>query len=202
MSSITATSNTSGTASPLDDLDILVLSEVVSYIGPYHYYFVAMINRRFRERYIEVFPNNRKTSINASTVGYADVCYHSHYQFKYGYYDLRKLCASAAKYGNLPALQYLRSIDCSWGTSTCSNAAKNGHLHILQWAREQDCPWNEETCSSAAENGHLAILKWVRVEVCHQARKKCFRWTTSSRKKVICPWDETTCSSEIGRAHV
>ena len=153
---ITTSSTTSNTASPLDDLDVFILSEIISYIGPYHYYFVAMINRRFRERYIEVFPKNTKTSVNASTVGYADVCYQTKC------YDESKICDSAAKYGSLPALQYLRSINCNWSKYTCSNAAENGHLHILQWARKKVipysrkkvCPWDSETCSNAALNGH------------------------------------------------
>ena len=131
MSVLSYITTTVNTTSPMDGLDALVISEIISFIGPNHYYFIATINHRFQEGYLEVFPNNKKTYINASTVGYADVCYQTKC------YDESKICDSAAKYGSLPALQYLRSINCNWSKYTCSNAAENGHLHILQWARKK-----------------------------------------------------------------
>ena len=191
---ITTTATTSGnddTTSPIDNLDGLLLSEIISFIGPFHYYFIATINRRFQESYLEVFPN-KETTINASTLGYAELCCHSICRLRY--FDSRKLCASAvddtgrklcasaAYHGCLPALKYLRSIDCNWDTSTCSNAAMNDHFHILQWARKQGCPWDTETCCNAAKYGHFHLLQWVR--------------------KNGCRWDDRTCSYAAENGHL
>ena len=75
-------------------------------------------------------------------------------------------CLWAAKAGQLPMLQYLRSMKppYPWNELTYAYAAENGHLDVLQWARSQPepCPWNWRTCAHAAANGHLEMLQWAR----------------------------------------
>ena len=84
-----------------------LLSEILSFVGPNHYYFIAIIDRRFQEAYLQALPNN-KTFINVSTVKHAKLCHQEMKCGNYNKFDLSKLCASAAKSGNLLALQYLR----------------------------------------------------------------------------------------------
>jgi hypothetical protein len=84
-----------------------------------------------------------------------------------------RLCAAAARSGQLEELKLLRANGCPWDWETCRMAAMGGHLEVLQWARANGCPWDEKTCMHAAEGGHLEVLQWARSNGC--------------------PWDEYTC---------
>jgi hypothetical protein len=72
-----------------------------------------------------------------------------------------QLCTAAAYYGQLEALQWLRSRGCYWNARTCSSAAGGGHLAVLQWARANGCDWDADTLAAAEEGGHLDVLQWV-----------------------------------------
>jgi hypothetical protein len=50
------------------------------------------------------------------------------------------LCASAAQYGQLHILQWLRAIGCAWDVKVIVFAHDNGHYEVAQWARENGCP--------------------------------------------------------------
>ena len=177
-----------------------ILTQILSFVGRSQYRFVAGINRRFQKAYHKTFPYDRRTALNASTVGHARICW-SEYASNFGRFAQRELGCSAAAHGNVEALQYLQSVNChicmiscsikavrkghldvlKWcrkngyqlENTDCKTAAYCGHLHILQWCRENDCPWNEWTCVEAASSGHFTLLQWCRENGC--------------------PWDELTC---------
>ena len=134
-----------------------VLRLVVSFVGPRHYRFIAGISQRFHAAYIEEFPDDTETELNASTVEYAEMCWEALEHPSPRRHQLA-LSYSAATHGCLPAMQYLRSVFCLWDEMTCAYAAKKGHLNILRYARDRGCPWDERTCSYATGNGHLNIL--------------------------------------------
>ena len=113
------------------------------------------------------------------------------------------ICTLSARLGNLSAIQWARSQDCSWESrlssfgpkrksmtkvqcpwneDTCSAAAEHAQLTMLQWLRSQGWPWNSKSCSSAASNGHLDLLQWLRSQGC--------------------PWDEDTCSYAAENGHL
>ena len=75
-------------------------------------------------------------------------------------------CEIAACNGHLHILRYLRSEGCLWDTFTCLYAASNGHLEVLKWARENGCHWNSWTCKNARSNGHLEVYNWARENGC------------------------------------
>ena len=77
-----------------------------------------------------------------------------------------RLCESAARFGQLPALQWLRANGCGWNAHTCLHAARGGHLAVLQWARANGCDWDAYTCANAAHYGHLDVLEWARANGC------------------------------------
>ena len=74
------------------------------------------------------------------------------------------LCSTAASWGQLEALQWLRSRGCNWDTYTCSWAARGGHLAVLQWLRANGCDWSAATCSSAARRGDLTMMQGARAK--------------------------------------
>ena len=77
-----------------------------------------------------------------------------------------RMCLTAAQFGQLEALQWLRANRCDWNTFTCGAAAESGHLAVLQWARANGCPWDADTCRMARLNGHLDVLAWARANGC------------------------------------
>ena len=141
-------------------LDEVLLAEIAAFVGPNQYRFFAAVDRRFQKVYLLRFQKNgKKTYINASTVAHAKICFEEIDRNKKDFE--KKLFRSAAKYGQLLVLQFLRLVRCDWDHNVCKNAAAYGHLHILQWARENGCPWSECTCAKAALNGHVDILVWA-----------------------------------------
>ena len=125
----------------LEHLDLSLLSEIISFIGPKQYRFVAAINKSFRTAYLQAFNHETKTHLNASTLEHAKICFDEMNEATCATFPY-DLCTSAARYGNLPVLQYLRSVNSEWDDVTWYYAALNGHLHILQWARENDFPYS------------------------------------------------------------
>ena len=107
------------------DISMDVLKHVVSFVGDKQYRFVASINRRFKDAYVEAFPGTKRTAMNACTLKHAKICWN---ELVPGPGEARsmicdkqeKLCASAVFHGNLQALQYLRSVDCRWGRTVCA----------------------------------------------------------------------------------
>ena len=145
-----------------------VLRLIVSFIGPKQYRFIALINLSFHAAYIQAFPKDTETKLDASTVELAKVCWDelklrtTNQQWQLSY--------SAARFGCLPAMQLLQSVGCFWNESTCAYAAENGHLHILQYIRENGCPWDTWTCIYAAENEHLHVFQYALENDCPQDR--------------------------------
>ena len=112
------------------DLDDASLGNILDFL-PGHFRFVASVNRRFRflyhhtpnTFYIEAMASDRTREI----------------WLQEDETNVReKGCKIAAKIGNLEAIKWLRSHDCSWNSifwnsgGVCSEAAAEGHLHILQ----------------------------------------------------------------------
>ena len=97
--------------SPFDNLDVALLSDIIAFVGEHQYRFVAIVSRQFQATYSYLFPENRTTYLNASTVEHAKICWEEIHQKNY---DNQILCMSAAIHGCLPALQYLRNVNCLW----------------------------------------------------------------------------------------
>ena len=174
--------------SKMDQLDVSLIAEIIAFVGPKQYRFVATVDRRFHAAYKAVFPQDTWTHVSAITMEHAQISYmegiatcndgivKSFLEFN--------ICRSAAKFGNLPALQYLRSVQCGWAITTCDAAVDNGHLHILRWAKDHGCPWDAfiRTLSnnymfnfisklhSACRNGYIDIVRYV-IEECHVDRE-------------------------------
>jgi hypothetical protein len=52
---------------------------------------------------------------------------------------------------------------------------------MLQWARSNNCPWDSTTCSEAARGGHLEVLQWARSNNCPSLQIKRWRWPGADR---------------------
>ena len=110
----------------MENIDLLRI--IIEYVGPKQYLVVATINQSFREAHSIAFFKDKDTYYNASTVELAKYCFNdlvatncntkSCSTAKSDNLTERKsqraLCSSAAKCGNLLALQYLRSLGCDW----------------------------------------------------------------------------------------
>lgn len=172
-----------------------ILRHMLAFVGPNQYRFIGTINHQFRTEYLNLYQNKMTTCMNASTLGHAKICFEE--------IDINdtiypsQLCQLAARNGDIPILQYLRSVDCYWDYRTCSSAAKHGQLATLKWANENGCPWTADTCARAAENGHIDIVKWARRNVCPVDINTCeyaalgghlaiLTWA----RKTGCKWDE------------
>jgi hypothetical protein len=167
--------------SPLHQLEIL--EQIVSFVGKNQYRFVAAINKDFQATYLHLFPDNKQTYVNASTIEHAEISFEYHCRREE---DL--MCASAARHGSLSTLKYLQSYGYKWDLRTIYKALKHGHLHILQYLHPTivwddyirrrhnaltfvhvqleihrstmvyNCRRKDATCSEAARHDHMEIL--------------------------------------------
>ena len=94
---------------PFDIITIDMLKNIISFVGSVQYRFVAGVNRSFQEAYLEVFPENTDTFLNASTENLARFCWSEIGPNLWRHQMV--LCESAAKHGSIPSLQYLRSVN-------------------------------------------------------------------------------------------
>jgi hypothetical protein len=208
--------------STLSDLDIL--KYILSFVGWNQYRFVASVNHTFYDAYLHLFPRNKFTYYTASSIRQAMICYQESNASSNRWAQC-VLCASAAQYGSLITLQYLRSssfsdaddegkeddeeISCHWDSRTCAMAAKYGHLHVLQWARTNHCPWNSATCAYAAEQGHSEIVQWAHINGCSWDSETCKNAAKNGHLEILqyahthgCPWNIRTCAYAAINGHV
>eukprot|EP00611_Tribonema_gayanum_P009308 TRINITY_DN19099_c0_g1_i1.p1 TRINITY_DN19099_c0_g1~~TRINITY_DN19099_c0_g1_i1.p1 ORF type:complete len:217 (-),score=69.61 TRINITY_DN19099_c0_g1_i1:67-717(-) len=82
------------------------------------------------------------------------------------------LCNTAAKHGQLGALQLLRSRQppAPWGTGTVKLACEKGHHDTAMWLFNHNCPVDDTVAASAAAHGDIPLLARLR-------ELRCPMWT-------------------------
>ena len=180
--------------SPMEHLDDALVAEILTFVGPNQFRFVAAVNQKFYGAYLQHFPK-KVTYLNASTPNHAKICLYEMDKCMH-IFQQPLLCRSAAKHGCLPALQWLHFAKCRWDHRTCDDAARYGHLDVLEWAREHRCSWNAKTTAFAAESRHLNLLKWARSNDCAEEATLCSTAAQNGHLDVLrwarghgCPWD-------------
>jgi hypothetical protein len=151
------------------------------------------------------------SNIEAVSLGYVSLLKDRHSRGVLRESEGWRLCAAAARNGDLKELKALRADKWPWDARTCAYAAEGGHLRVLQWLRENDCPWDEDTCAYAAAGGHLDVLQWLRENDCPWDWKTCANAARHGHLKVLklarkngCPWNWETClnAAYFGHLHV
>jgi hypothetical protein len=125
---------TTMTTTPFENVDIVqhslenddFVQQIVSFVGPNQYHFVAAINHTFRLVHHTLYPYNHQTYYNISTVQHATICCEDRHRNR-----SPTLCNLATQRGNLPVLKCLRLNGCPWDEQTCSGAARNGRFAVL-----------------------------------------------------------------------
>jgi hypothetical protein len=180
------------------------LQHILSFVGCNQYRFVASVSKDFQNAYHQLYPENKTTYCNASTIGHAKICIA---ECK-GTRKSVTLCYSAIRHGSLPALQYLRSSNYQWDAFVCNVAAQFGQLHILKYLRQKDCDWGK-TCELAVQYGHLPIVQWAHVNGCEWNEWTCAIAAEYGRLDILdwlhtngCPWDEWTCWAAVEGGHL
>jgi hypothetical protein len=78
--------------------DYDLLGQILSYVGRNQYRFVAAINKDFQKIFLQLFPDNKETYINASTIDHVQISLES----PYNQTSESTMCTSAARHGSLP----------------------------------------------------------------------------------------------------
>lgn len=74
-------------------------------------------------------------------------------------------CWSAAFWGNLEVLQWLRTEGCPWNESVSLTAATCGNLDVLKWCTANGCPWEARRCAKgAALHQQLHVVRWLEAK--------------------------------------
>ncbi|KAG5184017.1 hypothetical protein JKP88DRAFT_163595 [Tribonema minus] len=73
-----------------------------------------------------------------------------------------RVCAAAARDGNLSVLAALRSMNVTWNEQVCTSAADHAHLHILKWAMKNGCPYSAPDLTFAALTScNMAVIQYL-----------------------------------------
>ena len=81
-------------------------------------------------------------------------------------YGPERILHTAARYGRLRMMKYLRSKNCEWSTETCWQTMKYGHFNVLKYLHKNGCPWNELTCEYACKHNRIKMLKYAHERGC------------------------------------
>jgi hypothetical protein len=214
----TVTYNYSALGALIENLDIPILTEIVKYIGPNQFRFVAGIHRCVRIAYLLAFDNNKSTYLNASTLAHAKIC--NEETVTGSYFDImnqrKALWRAAAMHGKLVScVQDLESTKWNGMTNlsstekdhwsflywlvsngfppdqcTCTVASMSGHLHVLMWAREHNFPWDRATCHKASQTQHWNEMKWAYNNGCPWD-VRCYEdmiWSTRNDNLELLQW--------------
>jgi hypothetical protein len=107
----TTTAASSIPISPLQNVNLL--EHILEYVGNLQYRFVAGVCHDFKEVYLELYSNCKRTVYNTSTIGHTAICLEEG-KLSQDHFDVQcALSTSAARSGNLASLQYLHSMGCS-----------------------------------------------------------------------------------------
>jgi hypothetical protein len=69
---------------------------------------------------------------------------------------------AAAESGQTAMCEHLHSTGCCLSAELCSSAADWGHVHILRWLRVHSCLWDvSDVLTKAACNSYIDVLDFV-----------------------------------------
>lgn len=152
----------------ITDLPADLLKACLSFVGPGHYPFVALVCRQFQEGYSN-FPKTTKLDSAASSASCAQHCL-----------DDDKLTTSNTKEGVLKAITTKATSTADvkvlkWALDDHSHALDDqgfllagiyGHVKVLEWGEENGLDWFSPGLSMLAMMyGHVNLLDWI-----HQRR--------------------------------
>ena len=206
--------------------DEALLRQILEYVGPKQYRFVALVNRQWKRIHDEIHHGDTTTHFGAVLASKRTLSVVS--QKEYVEWQLRWFVfQTLVEQGDLNTLRWLWarrrekrvcSSDCStlrvrangwsWNSMTCAAAALGGHLEVLQWAWANGCRWDRQTCwKNAAKGGHLEVLKWARLNGCRWAVETCSIAAEGGHLEVLkwakrnkCRWNSLDCL-EAARAN-
>ncbi|GFH53333.1 hypothetical protein CTEN210_09809 [Chaetoceros tenuissimus] len=108
-----------------------------------------------------------------------------------------KTCSSAAEYGNLKALQYMRSKGCPWNSVSFVNGIRNLHFEVVEYCLRNNCPTSVEEDDEDDEDDDISVESVLQIclwpyEDCDYDRP--FRMLKLLRS-FSGPWDEELVSA-------
>lgn len=91
--------------------------------------------------------------------------------------DRSKLCAFAARAGQLRILKTLRSLKspCPWDEDVCTIAAHHGYFDLLKWAIENGCPWGAETVKKLRKYNAMVAYKSEDLDLMFSGKERAER---------------------------
>ena len=107
------------------------------------------------------FPDRDLRQMIAAEEGRLDVL---KWLFEKGCPNDHKLCASRAAYtAHVHILQWMKDNGMigEWHGYHMFSAASFGHLEVVKWLRANGCPWDEDACRRAAEHKHWDTLQYL-----------------------------------------
>ena len=204
-----------------------ILGLALSFLGPGHFAFIALVCNRFKETYLDNVSDEKITCGESITASIS--CARQYFEDAgTGGQQFAVFWCNTALYGRLDVMKwaYQRGYSRIWrqtvksmnhiigadhclGTLTCCIAASSGHLDMLQWLRQNECEWNWSTCANAAAAGHLSILQWARENGCPWDRETCSTAAYGGHLTVLqwarengCDWNWETCSCAALGGHL
>jgi hypothetical protein len=161
-------------------LDLGILQNVLSYIGPGHRLFIAPVSKCWNDTYIAV-KSQQLTVCDESGFPYIETCdpqmtlYSSvlasparvQLAHEAGLdCNTRAYQRSAGKHADTATLAAAHDLGMEYTSSTMAGAAQRNKLAEVQYLHNQDCPWPSWLFEEAARSGRLELLRWCHEHGC------------------------------------
>eukprot|EP00953_Heterococcus_sp_UTEX-ZZ885_P027614 14795-Heterococcus_DN1.PRE.2 len=162
-------------------LDFGVLQNVLSYVGPGHYLFVAAVSKWWKEvcstsicqqLAVSVEDSYEKTIIScASKKTLYSSAFASPSRVKFAYesgLDWAVLACQRAggRCSDVATLARAHSLGMQYTSATMSGAAQCNKLAKVQYLHEQGCPWWHWQLDVAARSGFYEVVRWCHEHGC------------------------------------
>lgn len=196
----------------LNNPDVWV-NNILPFVGPGNFIFVAGVNKRMKELYKEYFDAIKKEELpNVAT-------------YKLAYYAASKKTFPTAIVSNTFYSAAFASVTCAmlWeNTNTHKKIAKTkryshcfkllakaGNFNVVVWAHKNGYSWDKNTCYAATENGHLEVLQYLHQNDCEWDKWACSRAAAGGHLEVLkylhkngCLWNWKTCYMAAQNGHL
>jgi hypothetical protein len=166
-----------------------VLQNVLSYVGPGHHLFVALVCKWWKEVYktldkkqLKVYKSHGTINSCPANVTLFRSVFESPLQVTHAHdcgltLNLYQCQKNAGMYADVATLATAHNLGVQYTASIMLHATRSNKLAGLQYMHSQDCELARELLEAAASCGHFEVLRW-----CHGAGClwDCIDWTPIS----------------------
>jgi Ankyrin repeats (many copies) len=193
---------------------ISILQQVLAYVGPNHWWYVATVCSLWRDLYqelasVQLVGHRGLYDHNVSiTCAPQMTLYSAVFSSASRVRSVQKMldctaeeCWSAAgRYADADTLRAAHAMGMPYTLATMRGCARCNKHAVMQFLHAEGCPWDEPVCAVAAESGRFEMLRWALEHGCDWQEQTILQSAASSGNIEMTAWvmqqPAVLCSSQ------